>query len=246
VATDRLLAILMLMAQRERSHPQGGTLCAVAADFTNLTGAGIALISSGQQYTSMCTSNAVARRLMDLEITVGEGPGVDACSSESAIDEADLFGTDEQRWTAYAPSAMVAGALAVFAFPVRIGAIRLGSLSLYRDQPGELSSEQASDAHLMASVIGRAVLSMQAGAPRDTLAAELEREATFDFSVHQAAGMVAVQGSMTVGNALVALRAHAFATNAALSELALRVVVREVVFDPNSQSWRDEHEGKGL
>jgi hypothetical protein len=80
---------------------------------------------------------------------------------------------------------------------------------------------------------------MQAGAPPEMLAIELEREATFDFSVHQAAGMVAVQGSMTVGDALVALRAHAFATNTALSELAVRVVIRQTSFDPNFGAWRD-------
>jgi hypothetical protein len=240
VPTDRLLAVLLLMAKRERTHPRGGTLCAVAAEFTNLSGAGIALVSSGLQYTSLCTSNAVARELMDLEITVGEGPCLDACLSEFAIDEVDLLTSNERRWTAYAPSASVAGAHAVFGFPVRIGAIRLGALSLYRDQPGALSTSQVADAYLMASVIGRAVLSMQAGAPHDTLGAELEREANFDFSVHQAAGMVAVQGSMSVGNALVALRAHAFANNTALSELALRVVVRETFFDPESESWRDK------
>jgi hypothetical protein len=171
---------------------------------------------------------------------VGEGPCLDACLSEFPIDEADLVASNDRRWMAYAPSATVAGAHAVFGFPVRIGAIRLGALSLYRDRPGALSPSQASDAYLMASVIGRAVLAMQAGAPNNTLASELEREATFDFSVHQAAGMVAVQGSMTVGNALVALRAHAYATNMALSDLALRVVVRETSFDPHFGTWRDD------
>jgi hypothetical protein len=83
---------------------------------------------------------------------------------------------------------------------------------------------------------------MQAGAPGDNLAAELEKESNFDFSVHQAAGMVAVQGMMSVGNALVALRAHAFATNCALAELALRVVFREVHYDPKTASWREESE----
>ena len=237
MATDRLLAILTLLAQREQSHSQAGSLCAVAAEFTNLSGAGIALVSSGRQYTSLCTSNPVARKLMDLEITVGEGPCVDACLSEFAIDEADLVSSNDRGWIAYAPSATVAGAHAVFGFPVRIGAIRLGALSLYRDRPGALSPTQSSDAYLMASVIGRAVLAMQAGAPRDTIAAELEREATLDFSVHQAAGMVAVQGSMTVGDALVALRSHAFATDIALRELALRVVVREISFDPDFGTW---------
>jgi hypothetical protein len=230
----------MLLAKRERSHPRAGSLCVVAAEFTNLSGAGIALVSSGQQYTSMCTSNAVARTLMDLEITVGEGPCIDACDSESSIDEEDLRSSVLRRWSAYSPLASAAGAFAVFGFPIRIGAIQMGALSLYRDSAGPLSVSQASDAYLMASVIGRAVLSMQAGASGDSLAAELEKESTFDFSVHQAAGMVAVQGSMSVGNALVALRAHAFATNSSLSELAVRVVVREIHFDPKTSSWREQ------
>jgi hypothetical protein len=239
VASDRLLAIFTLLSQREGTHPRAGSLCAAAAEFTNLSGAGIALVSPGRQYTSLCTSNTVARKLMDLEFTVGEGPCVDACLSEFAIDESDLIASNDQRWTAYAASATDVGAHAVFGFPVRIGAIRLGALSLYRDRPGPLNPSQLSDAYLMASVIGRAVLAMQAGAPHDMIATELEREATFDFSVHQAAGMVAVQGSMTVGDALVALRAHAFATNTTLSDLAVRVIIRQISFDPNFRAWRD-------
>ncbi|MGA2969586.1 MAG: ANTAR domain-containing protein [Acidimicrobiales bacterium] len=238
--SDRLMAIFTLLSDRKDTDLRANSLCAVAAEFTNLSGAGIALVSTGRQYTSLCTSNAVARKLMDLEFTVGEGPCVDACLSEFAVDEVDLITTNDRRWMAYAPSATDAGAHAVFGFPVRIGAIRLGALSLYRDRPGPLSPSQSSDAYLMASVIGRAVLAMQAGAPHESLSSELEREATFDFTVHQAAGMVAVQGSMTVGDALVALRAHAFATNTALSELAVRVVIRQTSFDPNFGAWRDD------
>jgi len=240
VATDRLLAVLMLLAKRERSHPHDGSLCAVAAELTDLSGAGIALVSAQRQYTSMCTSDAVAKKLMDLEITVGEGPCIEACLADYIIDEADLDEPNQRDWSAYGPSAAATGARAGFGFPVRIGGIRLGALSLYRDRPGELSPQQLSDAHLMTSVIGRAVLSMQAGAPRGTLADELEREANFDFSVHQATGMIAVQGSMTLGDALVTLRAHAFAMNISLSELSLRVVSRQTAFDPNSTLWRDE------
>ena len=140
MATDRLTSILTLMAQREREHPKDGSLCAVAAEVTNLSGAGIALVSSGEQYTSVCTSNDIAHTLMDLEITVGEGPCVDACISDVAIDESNLATTLDRRWLAYSPLAKEAGAHAVFAFPVRIGAIRLGALSLYRDEPGPLSA----------------------------------------------------------------------------------------------------------
>jgi acyl-CoA hydrolase len=80
---------------------------------------------------------------------------------------------------------------------------------------------------------------MQAGAPQDVIADELVREATFDFAVHQAAGMVSVQASMSVGDALVALRAHAFTTDRTSSELALRVVARDLRFDPETREWRE-------
>jgi hypothetical protein len=102
----------------------------------------------------------------------------------------------------------------VFGFPLCIGAICLGALSLYRDRPAPLTDVQASDAYLMASIAARAALAMQAGAPRDMISDELAREARFDFAVQQAAVMVSIQGSISVGNALVALRAHAFTTTA--------------------------------
>ena len=238
VATDRLVAIFGLLAQHERSTIEGGALCSVAAEITELSGAGIVLGSAGRAMTTFCTSNDTARSLMDIETMVGEGPSVDACASEGAVDEVNLARTHSARWLAYTPLAISAGAVAVFSFPVRMGAVRLGALSLFRDEPGTLSDTQFSDAYLMSSVIGRAILSFQAGAAPGTLIAELEREATFDFSVHQAAGMVAVQGSMSVGDALVALRSHAFAIGSSLSALAIGVVVRDVHFDPASATWR--------
>jgi hypothetical protein len=176
---------------------------------------------------------------MDLEITVGEGPCVDASRSFGAIDEVELLSNSSSRWLAYSPSAGSAGAQAVFGFPLCIGAICLGALSLYRDRPGPLTDVQASDAYLMASIAARAVLAMQAGAPRDMISDELAREARFDFAVHQAAGMVSIQGSISVGDALVALRAHAFTTDCTSSALALRIVARDVCLDPETREWRD-------
>jgi len=236
--TDRLIAIFALLAEHERSDAVGGSLCTVAAEVTGLSGATIVLGSQQSSMTTFCTSNDVAGALADIESMVGEGPGVDACAAERAVDETDLFTVAPVRWSAYTPLALSAGALAVFGFPLRIGAVRLGALSLFRDAPGALSDAQLSDAYLMASVIGRAVLSFQAGASPGTFASEIEREATFDFSVHQAAGMIAVQGSWSLADALVALRAHAFARGTSLSSLANAVVAREVHFDPSTAAWQ--------
>lgn len=235
---NRLIDLLALLAKREESNPQGGSLCKVAAEITHLSGAGIALVSEGSLLTRLCTSNAVAGTLLDLEMTLREGPCTDASIGAATVEE-DLVLPASSRWLVYAPLATSAGARAVFGFPVRIGAVRLGALSLYRNKRGKLTDSQTSDGYLMASVVGRAVLAMQAGASAGALATELKREAAFDFIIHQAAGMVSVQGAMSVGNALVTLRTHAFATNTALLALAKRVVAREVIFEPGSGKWRE-------
>jgi hypothetical protein len=188
----------------------------------------------------MGASNVAATELMDLEMTLREGPCNDACHGENAIADADLLEAKKARWVMYTPQAVMIGARAVFGFPVRIGAVRLGALSLYRDKRGSLTYEQASDGYLMASVIGRAILAMQAGASGSALAAELEREATFDFAIHQAVGMLAVQGSTDVGEALVLLRSHAFATSTPISTLAVRVISREIGYLPSSGTWLDK------
>ncbi|HEV3268664.1 MAG TPA: ANTAR domain-containing protein [Acidimicrobiales bacterium] len=228
------------MAKYERESPHGLSLCTVAAEVTELSGAGITLSSSEDLKSKWCTSNKIAQDLMDLELLLGEGPADDANRSGVANEESNLLSPESTRWMLYAPEAAALGARAVFGFPVRIGGVRFGALSLFRDEPGTLSDAQSSDAYLMASVIGRAILAMQAGAPPGGLAGELEGQSTFDFAVHQAAGMLAVQGSLSVRDALVALRAHAFATNCVPSELAERVVLRQVHIDPVTGTWRDE------
>jgi hypothetical protein len=239
VVANRLVDIFTLMERHDRDVPHALSLCRAAAEITELSGAGISLASSSDEMTMLCTSDALAQSLMELEITLAEGPALDVTRSGNAVSEINLLDPLLQRWPFYTPEALTIGARAVFAFPVRVGAIRFGSLSLFRLSPGPLSAAQASDGHLMARVIARSVLSMQAGASEGELLGELHGESQLDFRVHQAAGMVAVQGSMSVKNALVALRSHAFASEMELSTLSERVVTRIIFFNPVTGGWAD-------
>lgn len=239
MSAHRLLDIFTLMERCDRESPDGFALCTVAAEFMSLDGAGIALIDGGNDLTSLCTSNTAAGALMDLEMTLGEGPTVDA-SRGAAVQDTDLVGTNDSIWNAYRPEAVALGARAVFGYPVRLGAIQFGALSLYRNSPGPLDAGQASDAYLMASVVGRVILATQAGGSPDGLVEELGGVSMLDFRVHQASGMVAVQASMSVKDALVLLRAHAYGVGCQLSDLARRVVSRATLFDPDTREWVDQ------
>ncbi len=234
---SRLIDIYEELVRRRHLDKDTPSLCVVAAELLDVTGAGIALVPTRGPVLAFCASNELAKELMDLELTVGEGPCRDACFSDGVVGEPDLQRRQEQTWLSYGPLARAAGARAVFGIPVRIGAIRMGALGLFDERAGALSDTQSSDAYLMAAVVGRAILAIQAGAPPDSFADELVRQSSFDFTVHQAAGMVAVQGAFTVGEALARLRAHAFALNVTASNLAGQVIFRELVFDAISREW---------
>ena len=132
-----------------------------------------------------------------------------------------------------------AGVRAVFAFPLHIGAIRVGALDLYRDRPGELGHERLSGALMAADAAALALLHLDlndldnldhtAGTDAD------ENPATQQLQVHQATGMVQVQLNVTTEQAFLMLRARAFSTGRPLVDVAIDVVERRLRFSTEDQ-----------
>jgi hypothetical protein len=199
-----------------------------------MTGAGIMLMSGTAPSGSICSTDAVSALIERLQLELGEGPCIDAHDHHRPVLEPDLARPAVPRWLAFSGPALAAGARAVFGFPLEVGAVRLGALNLYRDQPGMLTGEQHSDALVAAGVAARAILMLQADAPPGRIAAELEAGADFQYVVHQASGMVAAQLEVGVGEALVRLRAYAFGNERPLVDVAHDVVARRLRFDAST------------
>jgi hypothetical protein len=231
VAGPRRLRILALLVGADLPELETTRLCAVCAEVTGMTGAGIMLMSGDVPHGSVCSTDAVSELIEQLQYDLVEGPCVDAYQHDQAVLEPDLADPAVPRWLAFSGPAIEAGARAVFGFPLQVGAVRLGALNLYRDRPGPLTDDQRADALVMADIAAQAVLVLQAKAPPGMLAAELEAAADFQYVVHQATGMVAAQLDVTVVQALIRLRAHAFGNELALSDVARDVVARRLRFD---------------
>jgi hypothetical protein len=235
VAGERRLRILSRLLDSEASGAETARLCEVCADVTGLSGAGIMLMSGDVPQGSVCTTDAVSDLIEQLQYELGEGPCVDAYHHDRPILEPDLVHPATPRWLGFSGPAIDAGVRAVFGFPLEVGAVRLGALNLYRDRPGALSYEQHADALVMSEVAAHAVLVLQADAAPGNLAAALEEAADFHYVVHQASGMVAAQLDVSVGQALIRLRAYAFGNDRPLSEVAEEVVDRSLRFDALSR-----------
>jgi GAF domain-containing protein len=145
------------------------------------------------------------------------------------------------RWPMFAPAAAQAGVRAVFALPLRIGAIRLGVLDLYRTEPGGLDRDQLADALMLADTMG-ALLLEEAG--RDRPRPDVpwpEHTGSQHPVVHQATGMMIVQLGVTAAVALIRLRAYAYANDRWLRDVAADVVARRLRFDPDPDGGEDNH-----
>jgi hypothetical protein len=206
-------------------------LCAAGAELIDVNGSGIMLMSGDVPRGSLYATNHVSKTIEDLQYALGEGPCVDAYVQSRVVIEPDLANPRTPRWFAFSPPAIQAGARAVFAFPLQVGTVRLGALDLYRDRPGTLSDDEHADALVLADLIAQSVLDTQAGAAPGDLASELAHGADFHFHVHNAAGMVSVQLGVSIAEALVRLRAYAFAHGRPLAEVADDVVARRLRLD---------------
>jgi hypothetical protein len=201
-------------------------ICALAVSELAVTGAGVALIGrpagSGGPLLAYA-SDAVSARLEELQLTVGEGPGLAVSVSDAPVLVPELAAA-QGRWPAFVAGALAAGAAAVFAFPLVLGAIRLGSLECYRTTPGRLSPDQVSDGLVLADAAFEAVLAAVAGHDPDDLGwiSDIHAE------VHQACGMVMYQLKITIEGALLRIRAHSYAHDLPIGVVARQIVSRQL------------------
>lgn len=206
-------------------------LCQLSAEIIDVAGAGISMVTAAGNRGAVCSTDATSARIEQLQFTLGEGPCVDAVANGAPVliaDLADRTGFAYGRWPVFLDATEAAGVRAVFAFPLRIGAIGLGALDLYRTTPGELSASGLAGALLAADAAAMSLLHV-AGDGSDFLAA-VDGGAAYQLQVHQATGMVMAQLDVPVDEALVRLRARAFATGRALPDLAQDVIDGRIRF----------------
>jgi len=206
-------------------------VCVAAVSLLSLSGAGISLMVDGRLRGSAGVSGPGIAAVQELALELGEGPCVDAWKDSEPVLEPDLARPGQVRWPSFAQASVAAGVRAVFAFPLHIGAIRIGVLVVYRDRAGPLDSEELARGLVLADLAGQVVLAVQAGAPADRVHELLAHEPPHWAEVHQATGMVSVQLGVSMDEAFVRLRAHAFGDNRTLRDVARAVVERRLLLE---------------
>jgi hypothetical protein len=197
-----------------------------ASAAAGVTGGWLSAARDGQAGHLMHVTDGVSERLAELQLTLGEGPSLEASASGGPALASDLAGLESaSRWPAFTPAACRAGAAAVFTFPLAVGVIRAGVLGLYRDRPGPLSGFQLGDALVFADTA--TLLLLDAGGRAGGAAGPGGQPAglaSHRAEVDQATGMLTEQLGVSITDAFARLRAYAY-----VNDLRLRDVARDIV-----------------
>ena len=222
-----------IAAAREGDAPVSlAALCRAAANWLAVDGASVTVVSGPGVREPLSATGELSARLEELLFTTGEGPGAEDFMFGSPMLIPDLELVTE-RWPGFVPAAVAAGARALFAFPLQAGAIRVGVLSLYRAQPGPLTPQQLADALVFGDIALQLLLDSAAGISGLAGYQPLDGLSGSRAEVYQATGMISVQLGVSLEEALVRLRAHAFAASTPLDDVAGDVVRRLLRFDPD-------------
>jgi hypothetical protein len=235
---QRRMARLLRLVEDEPTTTQGAgvadrldRICHAAVKALPADGAGVTIMDheSGPAGT-IAASSPRFRRLEDLQFTMGEGPCIDAYTGRSPVLEESLSTTGRRRWPAYASAAQEEGVNAVFAFPIQVGAARLGVLDLYRYEGTLLSPESVADALGLANICLSSMLSLGAVPSAEDGVDGLGDPFRLSSEVYQAQGSITVQLGVSLAEAMVRLRAHAYATGRPIGDVARDVLAGTIDF----------------
>jgi hypothetical protein len=181
---------------------------------------------------TLSSTSSLALMIEDAQDVTGEGPGFEACRTSRVV-SAGFGGVTPTPWPVLEDSIAALGfAGTILALPLRAADWTLGVLVVHRVATSLTFDPVA--ARFLTANLGAAVLG-------ETTPAAIEHELTEDWSaravVHQATGMAVVQLGIGADDALVVLRAHAYAQGASLLDIASSVVARELTFERGGERW---------
>lgn len=215
---------------RLTSVGRGEDLCGPFVEAISVSGAAISTLGSPLGSQIVCATSRTAARIDEIQIDLGEGPCWDALRTRRPVLEPDLQRGGDQ-WPGVREAFRSVDIGALYAFPLYVGDLSVGSVDLYSEEARGLSRGDVSDVEVLAAVVSRHLLrnalddldSVEEGVPDGP---HSRRE------VHQATGMVAAQLSIGVDDALLVLRGRAFSSGRSVSEVAADVVARRLTFTP--------------
>lgn len=197
------------------------------ARLLDIASAGLLLADGRGVLHLIAASSERTRHLEIFQLQREEGPCLDAFRGGSPVIVPDLSEAT-QRWPQFCRAAEEVGFSSVHAVPMRLHDTVLGALGLFGDSVGRLDEDDIALAQALAHVASVAIVNEKSAADTTTVNAQLQHALSSRIVLEQAKGVMAQVGQLSMEDAFAILRQYARDHALKLSDVAARVVNREL------------------
>jgi hypothetical protein len=224
--------------------------CDRAPAWTGADGVSLALLTASPNTRELLyASDAIAQHIDELQFAIGEGPCLASYAARRPKCIIEL--AHETRWPQFCREVAQLGVKAVFSFPVSVNSHPVGVLELYRHDSGGMTIDEYTAALGCAAAVGAVIgATYELQVHRLTDGEEIDGPTLFALTasdpwagspVHPAADIIAGHFAVSVTEALLRMRAYAFARDVLITEVAENIVEQRLPPD----DWNDDTSDEG-
>ena len=202
-------------------------LCSPLRAAVSMPGAVVSTLGSPMGSETVCASTKLGARIDEIQIDLGEGPSWEALRTRLPVTASDLQVDGGALWPGTWAALRELDVGALFAFPLFVSTLGIGSIALYSLTARELSDADIERMGRLAAIVSGTLLRRalnRLDRPND----DGEDEPYSRREVHQATGMVAARNRIGVDDALLILRGHAYAAGRSVRDVAADVIARRL------------------
>ncbi len=192
-----------------------------------MPGAVISTLGSPMGSQTVCASTRLGARIDEIQIDLGEGPSWEALRTRRPVAASDLQVHGGALWPGAWAALRELDLGSLYAFPLFVGAVGIGSVGVYSKVARELSVADITGLSRLAVIVSVTLL-RRALNRLEVTDGETADEPYSRREVHQATGMVAARNDIGVDDALMLLRGHAYAAGRPVREIAADVIARRL------------------
>lgn len=202
-------------------------------DLLETTAAGI-LLADGRGDLELVASTSEAGRIVEImQLAAQAGPCIESYRTGVAVSVPSIADAPDE-WAAFRDSALEQGFASMEALPLRLREATIGTLNLLRSQAGAPPEEDLVAARAFADVATIGILHERSIRESEVLTEQLQHALNSRVVIEQAKGVVSFTNGVPVDAAFDLIRAYARRHRLALSDVAGRLVRRELTIDLES------------
>lgn len=188
---------------------------------------GLVIIDESGAADVLAVTHDDARLIELLQLRTGKGPCVECARTGLPVEVPDVRALDGG-WATFRTGAEALGIRAVSTMPMRLRDTTIGSLTVFRPEPGGAASEDLAVLQAFAHAATIGILHRRALNRNEAVHSQLRHALDSRVTIEQAKGAIAYANDVSVDEAFERLRSHSRRTSTPLTEIARLVLADQL------------------